>query len=113
MTERILVLVAAVVVAAVVLRLVERRSPARLRVEPGITVYTGPACRLCPVVLDALDDAGVSYRVVDASTVGAPVRSVPTVVVGDERGTVTIRRSGRAAITDLPAVLAIYAQGWA
>lgn len=106
MIDRLLVVVVAVVVAAALLWWAERRRPGgRVRVAPGITVFTGPECTLCPVVLDALDAARVPYRIVDASRHRSPVRAVPTVVVGDERGIVRLRRSGRAAVTDMSAVV--------
>lgn len=92
----------------------ERRTPGGVTVRAGITVFTGPDCRMCPGLLASLDGAGAGYHLVDVSRTHAPgIRSLPTVVVADAGGEVAIRRSGRAAVTDLPVILAVAAGGGA
>lgn len=92
----------------------ERRTPRGFVARPGITVFTGPDCRMCPGLLASLEREGASYHLVDVSRVHAPgVSSLPTVVVADAGGEVVMRRSGRAAVTDLSTILAVAAAGGA
>jgi glutaredoxin len=112
MIERVLILVVVVFLAFAVVSLRERARPRRLRARPGITVFTGPGCRLCPALLTALEATGVRYRTVDVTRNAAPgVRALPTVLVADHRGEVAMRRSGRSALTDLDALVAFAAGG--
>ena len=112
MIERLLILVAVVAIALIVVTVRERVRPRRLRAEPGITVFTGPDCRLCPPLLVVLDAAGAEYRLVDVTTVaGTGIRALPTVVVADDRGGIALRRSGRSAIVDVETILSVAASG--
>jgi glutaredoxin len=96
------VLALVVVVAALMVRAIERRpirrSPAGL--APGVVLVTGRDCGLCGPARRALDSAGVPYREVDID-VAAPlgVRSLPTLLVIGTGGEVVMRRSGRSAIS--------------
>jgi hypothetical protein len=111
MIERLLILLAVIGVALAIVWAWERMRPRRARIDPGITVVTGPDCRLCPGLILALDVAGVEYRRVDVAMASPPagVRSLPTILVADDNGIVAIRRSGRSAMADLDAVLAVAA----
>lgn len=113
MMERFVILLAVLGVAMALVWAWERMRPRRARIDPGITVVTGPDCRLCPALILALDVAGVEYRRVDVAMEPAPggVRALPTILVADNSGTVTIRRSGRSAVADLETVLAVAATG--
>jgi hypothetical protein len=115
MTARLLVLLAVFGLALAVVAIRERRNPAIGRIQPGITVLTGPDCRLCPPLLLLLDAAGAPYRLLDVTLHRIPtaVRALPTVLVADERGEVALRRSGRSALTDLETILAVAAAGGA
>lgn len=112
MIERVLVLVVVICVALTVVAVWERSRPRRLRISPGITVFTGPDCRLCPSLLAALDAAGAVYRTLDvAARPMAGVRSLPTVLVADASGGVALRRSGRSAVADIDLIIAVAATG--
>lgn len=114
MIERVLVLSVVIGLALGWVAWRERRRLAGGTVRPGITVFTGPDCRMCPGLLASLDRAGASYHLVDVSREHTPgVRSLPTVVVADASGDLALRRSGRAAVTDLPTILAVAAAGGA
>jgi len=83
----------------------ERRQGSQAEgVAPGITMFTTADCRICPLALETLQQAGVpvSLRSAHDSLAEAlAVRSVPTLVVADGFGHVTLRRSGRAVVTDV------------
>lgn len=113
MIERLLILLAVVGVALAAVWVRERMTPRHATLEPGITVVTGPDCRLCPALILALDIAGVEYRRVDVAMEEPPagIRALPTILVADSAGTVAIRRSGRSAMADLDTVLAVAAAG--
>jgi hypothetical protein len=69
----------------------------------GLTLITGPGCRLCGLVERALRRAGVVPRIVDvefAQLPGYPIRSLPVAVVVDGDGEVVMRRAGRSALDD-------------
>lgn len=104
MITRLVVLGLAVAVAFGVVAVLERRrGKIGGDLPAGITLVTGPDCRLCESARRALVAAApdLPVRVVDVSALGDPsVRSVPTVVVADGSGEVILRRSGRAAISD-------------
>lgn len=108
MIERVLIVLAVAVVAGVLVSLRERARPRHtLRATPGITVFTGPDCRLCPPLLTALEATGVAYRTIDVTRSEVPgIRALPTLLVADRHGAVSMRRSGRAALADLDAVVA-------
>lgn len=104
-----LVLVAAVVVLAwSAVAMWERRRPGlrnRSGLLPGVTLVTGPGCRLCDAAEAALRRHQVTSRRVTVDRFpDLGVRAVPTVLVADRRGRLVLRRSGRAAITDAEAV---------
>lgn len=86
----------------------ERRPASRVgELEPGVYVITGPECRLCGPVEEALRRAGLQPVVAEVGEVslpGAPVRSLPVVLVVDEGGMIQLRRSGRAALDDVAMV---------
>jgi len=111
MTGRLLVLLAVFGVALAVVAIRERRDPRTGWIQPGITVLTGPDCRLCPLLLALLDAADARYLLVDVTRqrVPAGVRALPTVLVADERGEVALARSGRSALTDIDTILAVAA----
>ena len=113
MIGRFVILLAVVGLALAVVWARERLTPRGTQVSPGITVVTGPDCRLCPALVLALDVAGVEYRRVDVATEAAPagVRALPTILVADSAGAVVIRRSGRSATADLDTVLGVAAAG--
>lgn len=102
MIERLAIVVVVVGVAALVVRLVERRLPRSLRLPVGITLVTGPDCALCGPVARALESGGVSIRTIGSDEMDQRhgVRAVPTVLVADEEGRVVMRRSGRSALAD-------------
>lgn len=77
-----------------------RRGPRRVGLPPGLTVVTGSGCRLCGPVVAALRRAGAEPRLVDVSEAPIAVSALPTVVVVDEQGRVSLRRAGRAALDD-------------
>ena len=103
MIIRLLVLLGTLAVAygaaGVLERRRQRRGPLHL---PGVTLVSAPGCTLCPAVRVAL--RGVDVREIDVSAVPG-VRSVPTVIVTDSSGAVTMRRSGRSAITDAATII--------
>ncbi len=115
MIERLLILALVVAVAFALLRLRERRRPRRMRLDPGITVLTGPDCRLCDPLVAALDEVDADYRLWDVTRTGAPisVRALPTVLVADRDGDVVLRRAGRSAIVDLATILDVAGTGGA
>ncbi len=103
MILRLVVLVATLALAYGAAGLMERRRPRSVQgFRQGITLVTSPGCALCPAIRTVLRD--VSVREVDVSSV-VGVRSVPTVIVVDADGEVILRRSGRSAITDAPAII--------
>lgn len=104
MIVRLVVLVLAVGLAFGVVAVVERRrGRTAVALPAGVTLVTGPGCRLCAAAARALTaaDPGLAVRVVDvAELTDGSVRSVPTVIVADGSGGIVLRRSGRAAISD-------------
>jgi hypothetical protein len=104
-----LILAALGALAWLAVELWERRAVGRTQVlGTGLTVITGPDCRLCPLAVAATDGAGVPVTIVDVATVGdASVKSLPTVLVADRTGAVIASRSGRLAITQMPELIAM------
>lgn len=89
-----------------------RRGAQAAGVSPGVTMFTTDDCRICPLAIETLAGAGVPVTVRSARDPLAEalaVRSVPTVVVADGQGQVTMRRSGRAVITDVRSIAAALA----
>lgn len=113
MIERGLFLLLVLGLALIVVWFRERSHPRTRLVPPGITVLTGPDCRLCGPLLRALDELGADYRLLDVTRDPLPlaVNSLPTVLVGDGLGALALRRTGRAAISDLSTILAVAAAG--
>ncbi len=100
---RAAMLAAVLVAAALAVRSWERRrGPRRAVLPPGLTVVTGPGCRLCGPVLAALRRAGAEPLIVDVSSTPVAVASLPTALVVGERGRVILRRAGRSALDDAP-----------
>jgi hypothetical protein len=101
---RSVVLAIVVFAAFVAVRLWERRGGrASPGLAPGITVVTGPHCRLCEPALDAIRTGGGEPDVVDIAQgrlVLGPISSLPVAVVASPDGTLVLRRSGRSVITD-------------
>ncbi len=84
-----------------------RRGPAMLPLPAGVTLFTGPGCRLCGPVADAIRRAGVEPRLAEIGSLdlpGPPIRSLPVAVVVDGTGAVIMRRVGRAALEDATAI---------
>ena len=91
----------------------ERRQGKQVNgVAPGATIFTTDDCRICPLAMETLAGAGVAVTVrsaLDPLAEALAVRSVPTLVVADGQGQVTMRRSGRAVITDVRSIAAALA----
>jgi hypothetical protein len=106
---RLLILAAAGALAWLIVDLWERRSVGRSQVVgSGLTLITGPDCRLCPLAVAATDDAGVPVTIVDIGSVDDPsIKSLPTVLVADRSGVVIASRSGRSAISGMPELIAM------
>lgn len=115
MIERAVVLALVVAGAFLVVRVSERVRPRGRSLRPGITVVTGPDCRLCDQVLAQLDQRGVTHRQVDVADLacGITIRAVPTVLVADRGGDVVLRRSGKSAIADIDVIASVAASGGA
>lgn len=98
------ILVGGVALAWLAVALAERRRGAGAA-PTGVTLVTGPDCRLCDAALQAARRAGLEVTEVDvrhpvARRLG--VRSLPTLVVADPGGRIRLRRSGRAAVSEIP-----------
>lgn len=102
MTERVLILAAVTVLIAVVIRMFERRPIRRKASLPaGLTLVSGSGCGLCLSVRNTLDHRGTPYREVDISEVpDLGIRSLPTLLLVDDSGEITWKRSGRSAVVD-------------
>jgi hypothetical protein len=111
MTLRLLIVLVVLAGAFAVVAVGERRrgAPRLSGLGPGVTVITGPGCRLCAPTVSALLQRGVAATVLDVdelpSSIG-PIRSLPTVYVVAEGGAVIMRRSGRSALVDAAAIAA-------
>ncbi len=84
----------------------QRRTGSRnpLEIPPGLLVVTGPECRWCDRLLNMLQTSDIDYHQLDhsqAANRGIVVRSLPTALVVASDGTVTMRRSGAAALEDV------------
>ena len=49
-----------------------------------IKIYTTPTCIYCHALMDWLDDLGVEYEEIDATTMD-DIAVVPVTVIGDEK----------------------------
>lgn len=49
-----------------------------------IKIYTTPTCIYCHALMDWLDDLGVEYEEIDATTMD-DINIVPVTVIGDEK----------------------------
>jgi len=84
-------------------------------VSPGVTMFTTDDCRICPLAMETLAGAGVPVTVrsaLDPLAEALAVRSVPTLVVADSQGYVTLRRTGRAVITDVRSIASALAEAF-
>ena len=113
MTElwRLLLVAARAVVAWLIVRWWERRLGRGSVVTPGLTVIVTPTCLICPDTIAALHQADpeLDMRILDATVDDVSaygVRSAPTVVVADRSGTIRLRRTGRASVTDAEQIVA-------
>lgn len=113
MMVRLVILMAVLLSVWVLVGIWERRRGSQVEgVAPGVTMFTTDDCRICPLAIESLADAGVQVHIVSANHPLADVlsvRSVPTVVVADTTGQVTLRRSGRSVITDVRSIAAALA----
>ena len=48
-----------------------------------IKIYTTPTCAYCHALMDWLDEQGISYEEIDATTMDN-IATVPVTVIGDE-----------------------------
>ena len=108
MIVRLLIVLAAFGLAWLAVGWWERRKGVQVTgVSPGVTMFTTDDCRICPLAMETLAEAGVPVTVrsaLDPLAEALAVRSVPTLVVADGQGHVTLRRSGRAVITDVRSI---------
>ena len=113
MIERAVILALVVAAAFLVVWVSERLRPRGASLRPGITVVTGPDCRLCGQVLDRLEQRAIAHRRIDVADVGRQmtIRAVPTVLVADRTGAVVLRRAGKSAIADLDVIVSVAAAG--
>jgi hypothetical protein len=90
--------------------LTSRRNPAvaAMPLQQGLTLISGPGCRLCEPAVQALQRAGASVVVTEDPEIRDQlgVRALPTAFVVDANGAVIMRRSGRTVISDAAALAA-------
>lgn len=105
MIIRLVALIVIVGFAYLVVAVAERRTRRTIvDLPPGITVVTGPECQLCASVISGLRERDISPNVVDIEQAPASlgtIRGLPHAVVVNDDGEVTMRRSGRSALTDV------------
>ncbi len=105
MILRLSIVAAAFAVAWLLVSIWERRSGSQAEsIPPGVTMFTTAECRICPEAVSQLRRAGVEMTLLDAHhrlATTLKVRSVPTLVVADDSGRVTLRRAGRAVVSDI------------
>lgn len=113
MIVRMVILAAVLMCAWLLVGRWERRRGSQVEgVNPGVTMFTTDDCRICPLAIESLSDAGVPVQVMSAThplAEALSVRSVPTVVVADRAGQVTFRRSGWSVVTDARSIAAALA----
>lgn len=101
---RATVLALVVLGAFVAVRLWEqRRGRVTTGLAPGVTLVTGPDCRLCEPALEAIRAGGVEPTIVDVEhgrRVLGSIASLPVAVVAASDGSLVMRRAGRSVITD-------------
>lgn len=109
MIWRLLILAAVGALSWLIVDLWERRAVGRSDViGPGLTLITGPDCRLCPLAVAATAGAGIPVRIVDIGAVNDPsIKSLPTALVADRSGVVLASRSGRSAISGMSDLIAM------
>jgi hypothetical protein len=109
MIWRLAVVLAVVAAAWVAVRIWERRPVgSSLSLPLGLTLVTGADCRLCPLAVDAASGAEIPLSIIDVAKLADPaIKSLPTALVADRRGTIVARRSGRSAITGMPELIAL------
>ena len=102
------VLLAVLAGAFVAVGLFERRNGTEgtVRLSSGLTLISGPGCRLCEPAAEALRRAGAQVSITEDPALREElrVRSLPTAIVVDDAGQVVMRRSGRSVITDAGAL---------
>jgi hypothetical protein len=109
MIWRLALVIAAIGVAWVTVAIWERRRVSSHRpLASGLTLVTGADCRLCPLAVAAVGQAGIPVSIVDISDAADPsIKSIPTALVADADGRVIARRSGRSAITAMPELISL------
>ena len=108
MIARAVVVVVIVALAALITLVWERRRRTAAGLTSGITVVTAAGCRLCPLALAAVAGSDVPVTVIDINDwTDRSVRSVPTALVADRSGNVIASRSGRSAVADMGALIAM------
>lgn len=108
MITRALLVAVVVVVAALTLWVWERRPRTASGLSAGLTVVTAMDCRLCPLAIAATTGSTAPITIVDVGDVSdRSIRSVPTAMVVDAEGKLLASRSGRAAVTDMGALIAM------
>lgn len=81
-----------------------RRPRVRTHLGQGIALVVTPACRLCDVLRDRLEDLGVPHETVradDARLGQLTLRAAPALLRIDHGGRVAAMRTGRAALAQL------------
>lgn len=109
MIWRLALVIAVIGAAWIAVRIWERRPAWSARpLASGLTLVTGADCRLCPLAVAAVGDAGIAVSIVDISEAADPsIKSIPTALVADAHGRVIARRSGRSAITAMPELISL------
>lgn len=109
MTWRFAVVIAVIALAWLAVHIWERRvSQAAPSFASGLTLITGANCSLCPQAVAATNGAGIRVSIVDIDDLDdSSIRSLPTAIVADTAGAVIAQRSGRSAISGMPALIAL------
>lgn len=109
MIWRLLAIAAVFALAWLIVGLLERRAVGRREtVGWGLSLITGPDCRLCPLAVAATTGADVPVTIVDIGSVADPsIKSLPTALVADRNGVIVASRSGRSAISAMPELIAL------
>lgn len=67
-----------------------------------IKVYTTPTCIYCHALMEWLEEQGIEYQEIDASSIPG-ITAVPVTEIGDERIVGFDRAAIKAALADEPA----------